>query len=290
MDRIDIGNGLIAASIKRHGAEPCSLRDQAGHEFLWQAGAAWPRHAPLLFPIVGRLQDDRLEVDGQHYPMKQHGFARDLPFELTARDEAGCTFALVDDETTRRQFPFAFRLEARYRLEGTCFTATYVAINTGREVLPAAIGAHPAFNWPLVPGLAKEAHRLVFEKEEPGRLAGVVDGLLGPVDRPSPIEGRVLALREELFARDALVLPAVRSQSVRFEAPGAPALRVAWDNAPELGLWMKPGGDFLCIEPWHGYASPVGFKGPFATKPGLWLIPPGESREMAWSVTIEAAS
>ncbi|SNB71277.1 Galactose mutarotase [Arboricoccus pini] len=289
MDRIDIGNGLIAAAIKLHGAEPCSLSDQAGREFLWQAGPAWPRHAPLLFPIVGRLKDDRLQVDGRDYPMKQHGFARDLPFALKTQDEASCTLILEDSEATRKQFPFAFRLEASYRLEGTTFTAVYVATNTGPDVLPASLGAHPAFSWPLLSGLAKDQHRLVFEQEENGPLAGIVDGLLGKVDRPSPIEGRVLSLREEIFARDALVLPAVKSQSVRFEAPGAPALRVAWDNAPELGLWMKPGADFLCIEPWHGFASPVDFDGPFTAKPGLWLIPPGESRQMSWSASIEAA-
>ena len=34
---------------------------------------------PVLFPICGNLPGDVLPVDGVDYPLKQHGFARDLP-------------------------------------------------------------------------------------------------------------------------------------------------------------------------------------------------------------------
>ena len=45
----------ISATINADGAELCSLKNSEGLELLWQAGPAWPRHAPILFPIVGRL-------------------------------------------------------------------------------------------------------------------------------------------------------------------------------------------------------------------------------------------
>ena len=59
----------ISATIKGAGAELCSLRNAEGLELLWQAGPAWPRHAPLLFPIVGRLKNDELRHRGKTYPM-----------------------------------------------------------------------------------------------------------------------------------------------------------------------------------------------------------------------------
>ena len=59
MDQHRLDNGRIAATVKAAGAELVSLADARGHEFLWQAGPAWPRHAPVLFPIVGRLAADR---------------------------------------------------------------------------------------------------------------------------------------------------------------------------------------------------------------------------------------
>jgi hypothetical protein len=36
---------------------------------LWQAGPAWPKHAPVLFPIVASLANDTLRHDGAAYAM-----------------------------------------------------------------------------------------------------------------------------------------------------------------------------------------------------------------------------
>src|SRR3954447_13717083 len=91
VDRYTIADGSISATIKRAGAELCSLKNAFQHELVWQAGPAWPRHAPILFPIVGRLKNDALHVRGKSYPMKQHGFARDLDFAWTQNLPHACT-------------------------------------------------------------------------------------------------------------------------------------------------------------------------------------------------------
>jgi galactose mutarotase-like enzyme len=103
---------------------------------------------------------------------------------------------------------------------------------------------------------------------------------------PSPIVGKTLSLDEKLFADDALILDRPASRSARFAAPGAPGLEVSWEGFAELGIWMKPGADFLCIEPWCGFASPVGFDGAFSEKPGVLLIPPGEQRSATHRVRL----
>ena len=41
----------------------------------------WNRHAPILFPIVGKLKDGKTIIDGKECFMGQHGFARDMEFE-----------------------------------------------------------------------------------------------------------------------------------------------------------------------------------------------------------------
>ena len=53
------GNDRLGVAVAADGAELVSLRTAAGHELLWQAGPEWPRHAPVLFPIVGRLAATR---------------------------------------------------------------------------------------------------------------------------------------------------------------------------------------------------------------------------------------
>jgi galactose mutarotase-like enzyme len=80
-DCFTLHNDMMTATIAADGAELCSLKDAAGLELLWQAGPQWPRHAPNLFPIVGRLKNDELRHRGRLYPMTQHGFARDCRFD-----------------------------------------------------------------------------------------------------------------------------------------------------------------------------------------------------------------
>ncbi|HWK44162.1 MAG TPA: aldose 1-epimerase family protein [Stellaceae bacterium] len=285
-DRHALTNGRISASVKADGAELCSLCDAAGRELLWQAGPAWPRHAPVLFPIVGRLTDGRLIHRGRAFPLTQHGFARDRRFTWVDRGTKTCRLALADDAETRARYPFAFRFEVAYTLEDDTLVTTYTIANPGDEVLPASAGAHPAFRWPLVDGIAKEAHRLEFDRDEPAPIRRLTGGLIATDSVATPIQGRILPLTEGLFAADALILDQPASRSVCFTAPGAPGIAMSWDGFTQLGIWTRPPGDFLCIEPWHGMASPVDFAGEFLDKPGLLLIPPGERRMLTHWVKI----
>ena len=287
MDRHGIDSGGVSASIKADGAELCSLRSADGTEFLWQAEAAWPRHAPVLFPIVGRLKDDTLRHAGRSYRMTQHGFARDRVFEWVERTPTLARLALTDDEATREKYPFAFRLELSYSVSGSSLTQTFVVTNPGSEDLPASFGAHPALAWPLRPGLAKDAHTMVFDQDETAPIRRVVGGLLQPDGIANPVEGRTLRLNEPLFAADALIFDPPASRSVRYSAPGGPAVTVAWDGMRELGIWSKP-ADFVCIEPWRGISSPEAFDGAFADKPGVVTIPPGASCTGSLTITISS--
>jgi galactose mutarotase-like enzyme len=286
MDRHEMSNGTLSATVKADGAELCSLRDTTGTEMLWQAAPIWPRHAPVLFPIVGRLKGDTLRHDGKAYRLTQHGFARDKRFAWLNRSATACRLVLHEDAETRAIYPFAFRLEIAFALDDDALEQRFTVTNPGREVLPASLGAHPAFVWPLVEGADKTAHVLEFAEPETAPVRRLVDGLLLPEPEPTPVVGNALALDPELFAADALILPEPVSSSVRYTAPGAPAVEVSWEGFRRLGIWSRAGGDFLCIEPWHGTASPVDFDGKFADKPGLMLIPPGERRTLALRIRI----
>ena len=287
MDDLTIGAGALQATVKAAGAELCSLRDAAGRELLWQAGPAWPRHAPVLFPIVGRLTDDRLRHGDASFHMGQHGFARDQDFAWMTHDAASCRLALTDSAATRAMYPFAFRLELAYAIAGDTLHINYVLTNPATTPLPASLGAHPAFAWPLAPGIPKEAHRIIFAADEPDPIVQLTGGLLQTTTTPTPVHGRTLALSEPLFANDALIFRSLHSTALVYEAPGGPRLTIGWEGFPQLGLWSRPPADFVCIEPWHGYASPTGFDGDFFDKPGLMHLDPGETRVMRISIKVE---
>lgn len=286
MDRHSLANAYLTCVVKADGAELCSLRDAVGQELLWQAGPAWPRHAPVLFPIVGRLVNDTLTHRGVEYRMTQHGFARDRRFAWLDRKPTSCRLVLHDDPQSHACFPFPFRLELSFALDDDALVVSHTVINPGRDVLPASVGAHPAFLWPISGDGDQDGHTIEFETDEPSPIRRLKDGLLLPEPVPSPVAGRTLALDPALFEADAIIMPAPRSRSLRYTAPGSPRIEIGWENAPQLGIWSRAGGDFVCIEPWHGYASPDAFTGEFRDKPGLMLIPPGERRVMTYRVRV----
>ncbi len=277
------------AVIARQGAELTALR-LGGTDFLWDAGPLWPRQAPLLFPVVGALAGDTLRHRGTAYPMPKHGFARDRAFAWQGGSETTCALELRDDDRTREAYPFPFVLTIHYALEPAALRMELGLHNPGPEPLPASLGLHPAFRWPLAPGVPKAAHRLVFEADEPSPLRRIdASGLLTPTLHPTPIQDRKLPLNEGLFIEDALLFLEPQSRRVRFEAPGSPSLVLTWEGFPHLGVWTKPdlGPGFLCIEPWEGHASPAGWDGEFSQKPGSFVLAPGTERKWSLTVSVE---
>jgi galactose mutarotase-like enzyme len=280
------GDG-ITAIVKADGAELCSLKNAEGRELLWQAGPEWPRHSPLLFPIVGRLKNDELRHQGKTYPMTQHGFARDQRFEWMQPGPDSCTLVLTDSAETRARYPFAFRLEVSFTVAKSDLDVAFEVTNTGDEMFPASIGAHPAFNWPLLPGLAKEAYEITFSNDEPAPIRRLKGGLMRAMPEPNPVSGKKLALSERLFDDDAVIFDRLASTSARYAADRGPSIEVSWDGFQELGIWSKLGGaPFLCIEPWRGFASPAAFDGEFIHKPGLMHIAPAEKRVLKYRIGV----
>lgn len=286
---IEIASGALSASINPLGAELSHFRDAEGRALMTDADPAyWSGRAPLLFPIVGRLNGDRYRLDGRDYSLPQHGFARRQPFELIERAPACAVFRLASSDATRTAYPFEFTLEAAYAIAGATLSIDITATNLDDAPMPASFGFHPAFAWPLPYGGTKEDHRIVFAADEPAQLNCIDGGLIGPADRPSPVEGRVLSLADSLFEADALVWESPRSRAISYGVEGLPQLDIGFAGMPMLALWTKPGAHFLCVEPWHGHADPVGFEGDIWDKPGMLRIAPGAAQRFSMQVTLRS--
>lgn len=285
---VEIANGALWAAINPYGAELTHLHDAEGRELMTDADPAfWPKHAPILFPVVGETNGHVIRVDGTEYPMHRHGFARDMMFELARHEEHRAVFQLTDSEETRAHYPFAFLLEIGFTLDDATLMLDARIENRSDTVLPAQFGFHPALAWPLPYGQPREAHRIVFDTNEPEPLLELSQqGLVAEARRESPLDGRELRLHDALFRDDALIWDPVHSGMVRYGAAEGPRLEVAFPDTPRLGVWTKPGAHFVCIEPWHGLADPDGFTGDFRDKPGVFEIAPGDEKRIGMSVTL----
>lgn len=288
-DYVTISSGDLTARIDPLGAELCSLTDSHGREFMTDADPAfWTGHAPLLFPIVGGLNDDRYRIDGSEYELPRHGFARRSRFDVIAAEANEARFLLRDSDETRAVYPFAFELEVAYHIEGTTLRVEATVRNPGTAALPFSFGYHPAFAWPLPGGSPKSDHVIAFAEPEPQpiRRLEAASGLMQSEAEPTPVEGHHLKLDTALFEADAVIWDHLTSRSLTYGTPGAAQLALAFPDLPMLALWQKPGAAFLCIEPWQGHADPVGFSGDFRDKPGVVQLAPAGSRSFRMDVSV----
>jgi galactose mutarotase-like enzyme len=284
---IRIANAHLSAELNPQGGELWSLQDAAGRQLMTDADPAfWTGHAPLLFPIVGALNGGVYRLDGQEYALPQHGFARRRSFETIEQGPDHVRFRLTDDAETRAAYPFAFALEPSYVLDGVTLAIDVTVTNRDTRDMPVSFGFHPAFAWPLPYGGTKQDHRIRFEQDEPAPLRQLIAGGISLEPRPSPLDGRDLMLRDDLFTADALIWDRLESRSVRYGRPEGPWLDVAFPDTSMLGIWTKPGARFVCIEPWHGIADPVGFDGAIWDKPGIERLRPREAQTFSMRVSL----
>lgn len=283
--RIHLQTDQLRAVLDSHGAELVSLQNSEGKELLWAGGPEWPRHAPVLFPIIGRMADDVLLHDGREYPINQHGFARDSEFTvLTSRPHAA-HLRLENSPATEARFPFAFSLDTVWSLNGPHLNATFILTNTGETEMPSSLGWHPAFHWD-----ARQGWELIFAKEEPDRIRRVNNKVqLTTTKDPSPLLGHSLHLTEDQFDHGAMIFETVRSRGIRYISPEGPVLDMAFPDFAQFAVWKQPGADFVCLEPWSGMPAPASFRGEILHKPAQTLLRPREVRRFTCQLTVHSA-
>lgn len=274
------------------GAELLSLKHRRdGVERLWKGDPAfWGRRAPILFPIVGRLAENRYLFGGKEYALSQHGFARDREFKLIESSPARLLYRLSSDDETLRLYPFPFDLLVGYRLERSRLEVHHRVTNTGPSPMWFSIGGHPGFACPLKKDESFEEYELVFEEKETLPRHFLQSGLLTGESAPLLEDSDRLPLSWSLFERDAIVLQGLRSKWVELRnRSGRVRLSVHFEGWPYLGIWTRPGAPFVCIEPWQGLADRAGAPGLLEEKEGIVSLEPGDRWERSYFVEIREA-
>ena len=138
---VELKNEQLTIKVASLGAELQSVKDSEGREYMWQADPKfWPRHSPILFPLVCSVNDDTYVVEGKEYHLPRHGFARDKEFTLISQTQDKVTFALHDNEETLKVYPYHFNLAVTYRLEGNKIHVIWHVENTDTREIHFQIG------------------------------------------------------------------------------------------------------------------------------------------------------
>ncbi len=288
VDWVSLASSDLTAQIDPVGAQLSTLRDRDGRDLLWDGNPAiWAGRAPLLFPIVGALNGGHYHLGAHQYALPRHGFARGSRFVVADSQPDRAVLRLSASEDTRKVYPFDFELDVVFELRGATLSIESRVRNRGSVWMSASLGYHPALRWPLPYGQERAAHYIDFQFDEPAamrRLDGA--GLVAPEPYATPIAGKRLMLVDELFNNDALIFDRVRSRRVIYGADHGPRIQVSYPDSPYLGIWTKPGANFICIEPWNGIADPQGFSGDFSQKPGVFQIAPGAQTAIKIEVSV----
>lgn len=285
----EIKNRFIKVKINSFGAELNSLQKiDKNLEYIWQGNPKyWNRHSPVLFPIVGRLKEDRYVYKNKIYNMTQHGFARDCEFELIKQDEDYLKLCLKNNDESYIKYPFLFELFISYELIENRLIVSYEVKNNSEEKMLFSIGAHPAFNWPLE-NENKEDSFIEFENIKDTKRYFLNDkGLVYRHDNLKIIDNKIF-LDEKLFKDDALVFNDLNIKKVTFKnIKNNNFIKVDFDNFPYLGIWSKPSGaPFICIEPWFGVADEENSTQDFENKKGIITLQKKETFSCFYSVEI----
>jgi galactose mutarotase-like enzyme len=285
----NLSNNVLSIKVAPRGAELQSIYSKVtGIEYLWQAGPEWPKSSPVLFPIVGELKNNTYQHEGKTYQLNRHGFAREMDFELADQTDNSLTFLLQSNPETLKLYPFTFNFRVKYTLHSNMLEVTFQVQNTGDNTMFASVGAHPAFNIPLVKDTAYDDYLLVFNKAEQADswpLSG--EGLIAEKATPFLENTVSLPLKKELFIKDAIVFKSLQSTSITLVSNKTKhGIKVRFGGFPYMGIWAAKGADFVCIEPWCGIADGVEATGNLADKEGIHSIPSHGIFERSYSIEL----
>jgi galactose mutarotase-like enzyme len=216
MSLLTIGKGDTIAVISDDGGwlKKFSVRGKdvlvAGFEYEKEGKIKKRGGVPILFPNAGQ------EIKSDLFNLSQHGFARDMVWEITKHSEDKLILQLVGTVDTFKLYPFHFQSEVSFSVSENCINISLSVLNTGQIDMPLAPGFHPYFNL-----LKENRDKLVLKQH-----SFVFDGTTAYKNSKSPIN---------------------------FELPEIGEISLSYsDNLKNVSYWAELSGNYICIEPWVG--------------------------------------
>ena len=280
--KIRINDQNYSATINTLGAELESFyKDDIN--YIWNIDEQyWNKTSPVLFPIVGRLKNDRYTLNGKEYSLPRHGFARNFEFTIVEKTNNSVVFSLKSNEETLKVYPFEFELLLQYNLNQNQLKIGYKVINLSNQKMPFNIGAHPAFSIPS----NFDEYSLQFNENESFKTHHLENELFNGKNSLVESFNNSIKLKYSLFEKDALVFKNLQSTTVSILKNNKTHITINYDSFPFLGIWTKVNAPFLCIEPWTGHADYDNTNGEIYEKKSIQVLNPKATFECSFSIEI----
>jgi galactose mutarotase-like enzyme len=297
--KVQISSGQIDFTAETMGAEPWILR-HSGEEanYLWRPHADTERSGgtPLCFPLLGAVPNGKYTLNGTEYEMEMHGFAQYCDFAVVEKSENAMLLEIRDTPESFSRFPYAFRFQVLYRLEGCTLKTEYRVTNDSAEEMFFSVGGHPRFSCPIVndaEGLRFSDYFLEFEKPHPPESVAKSYGPLETIRRFTSTDHRTLRLDYALFEKGAFCYSQTGGRTVTLKcAKDSRSLTMKSEGDAFLTIWNAPGETFIALEPWYGSITslPVNpiIDGDWKARQGTICLGPGSTYTAVFYIIIQS--
>lgn len=289
---VTLKNDVLEVELNAKGAEIIKIIGQQDHlNYMWKRDPElWANSAPILFPIVGALQNNECRIDGKTYTMTQHGFSRHNEYATHQLSDTCVEFKLTPNEDILKQYPYLFDLKVIYTLTDNQLQCHCIVKNTDTKTIYFQIGGHPAFACPFMENESSNDYYIEFEQNETLNQKIIDVARKGMSHKTTLLfdNEKRFFVRQALFNNDAIVVKDFKSHYVTLKSLNhQKSLRFYMDNFNHLGIWTsKHVGGLLAIEPWVGHSDYVDFKGEFKNKEGVVELPEGQEFECQFTIEI----
>ncbi|WP_273326764.1 aldose 1-epimerase family protein [Vallitalea guaymasensis] len=285
-------NDVLKIEVNSLGAELSSIKTKEdGLEYLWQGDpSVWGRKSPILFPIVGKLKDNEYYIENEKYELGQHGFARDMEFQVEQKNKEILEYKLKYNEESLKKYPYKFLLTITYELKGNSLNIGYEVKNLDSTDVYFSIGAHPGFNIPIMEEERLEDYYLEFDKLETVNKYELNTENSVSLESIQFLENeKVIPMTKDIFNKGAIILLDVESNSLSLKSKkSSREVRVEYAGFPYLGIWGQPDNSpFVCIEPWYGVADFEDTDKQYKTKRGIQKLEVSKEFKANYYVTIK---
>lgn len=281
----------LTVEIEDLGAQLASIRANNGIEYLYQGNPeVWSRRAPILFPIIGRLQDNTYLLNGVPYTISNHGFARDMVFSVTEHSAQSITFQLKDTPDTKKVYPFSFVLNVTYTLTENHLTKSHTIQNCSDCIMYYELGAHDGFQAPLSADETMGDYSILLPNMTSIEPYGMNEHcMLTPKLSPIPIPNSCIALTPATYHLDTVVLDRTETATVMLcDSHQTPRVTVEYKDFPYLGIWTqaKPfDTNYVCLEPWSTLPDAVFAGRELSEKIGIRTLQPSQTETLTYTVS-----
>lgn len=242
----------------------------------------WQRQSPILFPIVWKLKNDEYEFGDKKYTLTQHGFGRDMEFDLIEKSDKQTKFLLKHNEKTLKKYPFKFELFLSYFVEENSVKINYEVKNIDEKNIYFSIGGHPAFTiWANI-----EQYSLKFYKNmENEKILRLNNWLLDYNESENFRdfgENNKIILSEKIFEKDAIILESIEKIDLINENKKIFTMEI--ENMWYFGIWKQKNSPFICLEPWAGFADEINTSGKIQEKWWIIELEKWKSKNFSWKI------